>query len=150
VFERGPVQPVRGGYRLSLRREERDAIGGFCAELRELVEAEDVAAGPLFPRAYRDDERAADEYDSLVRGELVAGRLAALETVERTLDADLLDERQLEAWCGALNDLRLVLGERIGVGEEFDAGRARRDPDYALYGWLSWLQEHVVEALRTD
>jgi hypothetical protein len=88
-----------------------------------------------------------------VRGELTSSRLAALLTVEATLEADRLDEEQLSAWCGALNDLRLVLGERLGVTEDlYEAGIDPRDPraqELALYGWLTWLQGNVVEALAS-
>ena len=62
-----------------------------------------------------------------------------------------LDEAQLEAWLGALESLRLVLGTQLDVTEETYA--AELDPDdpsapaLALYGYLSWLQEQAVEAL---
>jgi hypothetical protein len=150
----GPVTPLGDGrYRVRLERAERAALARLCDELRGLIEAEDGAAARLFPAAYRDDPEASVEYDRLVRGGLVAGRLAALATVERTIDAKRLAEDELEAWCGALNDVRLVLGERLGVTEELYERELDpndpRAPELALYAWLTWLQGWVVEALSS-
>ena len=151
---RDPVRALRdGGYRLALPGGERELLRRLCRELRALIEAEDEAVARLFPAAYRDDSAASAEYDRLVRDGLAAGRLEALATVERTIEAERLDEEQLAAWCGALNDLRLVLGERLGVTEDlYEEGIDPRDPrapELALYGWLTWLQGSVVEALAS-
>jgi len=143
-------------YRLPLEHPERELLRGLLAELRDLIEQDDPAAARLFPAAYRDDAEASAEYDRLMRGELVAGRLAALQAVERTLDAapvegETLDTAALEAWTAVLNDLRLVLGERLGVTEDLDLDRlARRDPQYAVYAWLTWLQATMVDALASQ
>ena len=151
---RRPVEPLHdGGYRLRLSAPERDVLRDLCAELRGLVEAEDAAVGRLFPAAFRDDPEASAEYDTLVHGELVSGRLAALRTVDETIEAERLDEAQLAAWCGALNDLRLVIGERLEVTEdtyeqELDPNDPRA-PDLAVFGWLTWLQGNAVEALAS-
>ena len=149
-----PVSPLpHGRYGLRLGGFERRLLAGLCEELRGLIESNDEAARRLFPPAYRDDLCANAEYDRLVRGELAAGRLEALRTVEATLAASELDERELAAWCGTLNDLRLVLGERLGVTEDLYEGRIDprdpRAPDLTLYGWLTWLQGHVVDALAS-
>jgi hypothetical protein len=155
VLFRRPVTPLRDGrYRVRLGEPERDALHGLCDELRELIEADDDAAiGRLYPAAYGDDADASAEYDGLVRGSLTAGKLESLRLVQETVEAERLDHEQLEAWCGALNDLRLVLGERIGVTEDmYVAGVDERDPrapQYALYTWLTWLQGSVVEALAS-
>jgi Domain of unknown function (DUF2017) len=149
-----PVKPLRdGGYRVRLGVDERRTIRGLLGELRGLIEGNDEAVGRLFPAAYRDDPKASADYEELVRDDLVSGRLEAIATVEESLDADRLDEAQLAAWCGALNDLRLVLGEQLQVTEDVYERPLSRDdpraPGLALYGWLTWLQGHVVEALAS-
>ena len=52
-------------------------------------------------------------------------------------------------WLRALNDLRLALGTRWDVTEHLDFGkldlRELRGRDLAVYGYLSWLQEELVE-----
>ena len=151
---RAPVTPLRDGrYRLRLDAAERDALNGLCDELRELIEADDAAVARLYPAAYGDDEQASAEFDEIVRSSLTSGRLEALRVVSETLEAERLDHEQLEAWCGALNDLRLVLGERLGVTEElYERGLDPRDPraeQLGLYAWLTWLQGAVVDALAS-
>jgi len=144
------VRDGSGGYRLRLPVEERDVLRGLPAQLRELLQASDPSLERLFPPAY-DDTEADDEYNALVHEDLLEGKLAALEIVERTVDADHLDETQLHAWLGALESLRLVLGTQLDVSEATYAQdldpRDPRAPALALYGYLSWLQEQAVEAL---
>ena len=149
---RAPVRPLGdGGYALALDDDERGLLRRIAEELRELVEDDSPDVARLFPPAFRDDPEAAAEFDSLVREGLVSGRVAALATLVETADEKRLDHAQLEAWCGAINDMRLVLGEKLGVTEDmYERDVDRRDPrapDLALYGWLSWLQTEIVEAL---
>jgi hypothetical protein len=151
---RAPVSATRDGrYRIRLAAQERELVRELCGELRELVRRDDNAVARLFPPAYRGDDDAADEFDRLMRPELRDQRLAALDTVARTLDEEVLDQEQAEAWCGSLNDLRLVLGERLGVKEDDLAyGIDPHDPrarQLALYGWLTYLQGAVVDALAS-
>ncbi len=60
---------------------------------------------------------------------------------------------QAQAWLKALNDVRLALGVRLGVTEEFEEqwGRlAADDPQWAayeVYAWLGAVQESLVQAL---
>src|SRR5439155_18735643 len=118
-------------------------------QLRELLSTDDPSLTRLFPPAYLDHPDNDAEYHRLMRDDLVARHLASLETLEATADATRLDEEQLLGWLGALNDLRLVLGTKLDVSEEMepvsddhsDAG------SYAVYSYLSWLEEQVVEAL---
>ena len=151
---RRPFRPLDNGrYGLRLGAQERDAVAELCAELRPLVAERDGAAARLFPPAYRDDPEASDAFAELVRGSLESERLTAFDTVTATIDASELDEVQAAAWCGVLNDARLILGERLGVTEElYERGIERHDPrapELAFYAWLTWLQGELVEALST-
>jgi hypothetical protein len=82
---------------------------------------------------------------------LLTERRAALRTFAESLDRERVTAEELDLWARALNDLRLVLGTRLDVSEEELAEPIDpRDPnaeELALYSYLSWLQEHVVEAL---
>ena len=48
----------------------------------------------------------------------------------------------------ALTQLRLVIGTRLGITEDDEPDRD--EPGYNLYGYLTWLQDLVVEALSTQ
>ena len=144
-----------GAVRLRLPREERELLRTLPAQLRALLDAapDDPSLERLFPPAY-DDAESEDEYRRLMRDELLDGRRRALEVVEETLDRDRLSAEQAQAWLTALNDLRLVLGTRLDVSEEMLARpldeRDPRAPELAVYAYLSWLQEQLVEALEDD
>jgi hypothetical protein len=151
---RHPFRPLGDGrYRVRLGSQEREAVRELCAELRTLVAADAPDVARLFPPAFRDDDEAAADFAELTRDGLENERLAAFDTVARTIAADELDEAEAAAWCGALNDARLVLGERLDVTEELYATGIRRDdpraPELAFYAWLSWLQGELVEALAS-
>ncbi len=144
----------RGDYRLHLPDVERDVLRSLPRQLRALLDTDDPALERLFPPPYPDEPERNAEYASLVRDELLGKRLNALEVMESTIDADRLDEEELTAWLGALNDLRLVLGTRLGITEEsYDQEVPDDHPDaaqHALYAYLGWLEEQVVEALAED
>ena len=144
-----------GRFDLDFQPEERSLLRSLPSSMRlaltEGTPADDPALARLNPKAYPDDEDFESEYRDLVGNELDAGRLAALETLEATADAPTLDEPQLQAWMRAINDTRLLLGTRLGVTED----RTERElpdehPDAhatAIYDYLSWLEEEIVEAL---
>jgi hypothetical protein len=148
------VQPLRdGGYGLRLDRHERELLGVLAADLEQRVRDDDASVARLFPSAYEDDPGADEEYRRLTRGSLTDGRLRALRTLRETSTAVRLDQQEADAWCTALNDLRLVLGERISVTEDiYERAIDRRDPrapELAIYGWLTWLQSSLVDALAS-
>jgi Domain of unknown function (DUF2017) len=148
------VQPLPGGsYAVELEPHEEELLRSLAAELETLVAAEDPAVARLFPSAHRDDPAAEREYRRLVRHSLVSGRLEALHALRTSAGAETLSHDDAEAWCAALNDLRLVLGERLGVTEElYERELDPGDPDaveLSLYGWLTWLQASVVDALAS-
>jgi Domain of unknown function (DUF2017) len=140
-------------YRLELPAEERAILRALPAQLRALLDTDDPSLVRLRPPAY-DEPEADAEYELLVGGEIAAGRHDALRILEETADAEILDAKQIDAWLRALNDLRLVLGTRLGVTEEFYADDVQWDdpraPELALYQYLSWLQEQAVEAVASS
>ena len=148
MFERGDG----GALELRLSRDERSLLAGLVAELRALLDGApgDASLRRLFPPAYdeEDDERA---YRDLMGSELLDGRRAALELVAETLDRDRLSAEEADTWLRALNDLRLVLGTRLDVQEDTFASELRSDdtraPALAVYAYLSWIQEQLVEAM---
>jgi hypothetical protein len=149
---RTPIARTReGDFRLSLAAGERELLRTLPGELLEKLagDREDPDLSRLFPPAYEDDA-AETEYRQLMHEELLDGRRDALRVLQATIDRERLSEEELQAWLGALNDLRLVLGSRLGVTEEiYERELDPSDPqarDLAVYVYLTWLQEHVVEA----
>ena len=100
--------------------QERDLIRQLLSELRELLalSPEDPRVRRLYPSAYADDAELEDEYRSLTRDELQSGRLASIDAVEESVDAELLDIEQLGAWMQAVNSLRLVLGTMLNITDD--------------------------------
>lgn len=149
---RRPVKRTRSGdYEIRLSAGERELLRSLPAQLRDLLATDDPALERLYPPAYTNDDEKNEEYKRLMRDDLTEGRLSSLDVLEATIDAERLDGEQLAAWMGAINDLRLVLGTRLDVtedmyGEEMDAGDERA-PAMAIYHYLGFLQESVVEAL---
>jgi hypothetical protein len=146
-IERDPA----GSVRLRFDEGEMLLLRELLAELEALLEnPDDPAVRRLFPPAH-DDHESEEQYRSLVRDQLVGGRAKALAAVRDTLGSETLSPREADAWLRALNDLRLVLGTRLDVTEDFDFEeldpREPRDRDLAVYAYLSWLQEELVEAL---
>lgn len=154
-MKRSPVRvrrTRRGDFELDIPREERILLRSLPQQLRELLSSDDPALERLFPPAYPDDADLQSEYERLVRGDLLHQRLTSVEVMEQTIDASRVSEEQLLAWLSSLNDLRLVLGTRLGATEDDDPEDIADDdpqaPAYAVYYYLGWLEEQVVEALN--
>ncbi len=151
MFERG----AGGELELRLARDERALLAGFATELRAVLDGDpgDPSLRRLFPPAYEDedDERG---YRELTGEGLLDGRREALALLAKTTDRERLSAEEADAWLRALNDLRLVLGTRLDVQEDTFAEELRPDdpraPALAVYGYLSWIQEQLVEALSPE
>ena len=144
-----------GEYEVHLSEDERDLLRSLTGQLRQLLERDtdtDPTLRRLFPAAYVDEPEMDEEYRRLMHDDLLGHRLGCIATVEETIELDRLTEQQLLQWMGALNDLRLVLGTRLDVSEETDVVEPDPgDPNaaaIAVYGWLGWLLEHVIDALN--
>lgn len=130
------------------------AMVGF-AEDAELPD--DPVLARLLPDAYRDDPEASGEFRRYTEQGLRSGKAAAARTVLATLPPGggriRLSEPEAQAWLRALNDVRLALGTRLGVTDDFDeqvADMGPEDPRAAyvgVYQWLAFLQETLVQAL---
>ena len=157
---RGPIRSTRKGFEIAVDDDEAALIRRLASELRLLLtedpdddHAKELLAR-LFPTAYPDDEEFEEEYQRLMREELVASKLAALDVVDRALPpaAAPLDDAGLLAFMQSVNSVRLILGTMLEVSDDPEADEVRpgleESPEYALYGYLSWLLEHCVRALR--
>jgi len=155
---RRAVERVAAGYVLNLGAEERELVARMLGELRDLLLSEDPQSAPLvrrlFPPAYLGDDHAEAEsdYQRFMREELVASRLAAINAVEEMLrGSSPFDESTAMGLLQSLNNLRLVLGTMLDVGEEHDPRDVDDDDpragEHHLYSFLSWLVNELVDAL---
>ncbi|MGH8870244.1 MAG: DUF2017 domain-containing protein [Actinomycetes bacterium] len=118
---------------------------------------DDPALARLFPDAYPDDPERAGDFRRFTEQSLAARKAdaagIALATMESPGQRRTLSTQEAHAWLTVLTDLRLVLGTRLEVSEDWDeqyALLADDDPRRAgceAYNWLSFLQESLVHAL---
>ena len=153
AFFRRRFRWKNGEVVVDLPDDEQDMLRHVLPQLRELVMGEtDPALRRLSPPARPDDEEAESFYRQMVTDELLKSRLEAIEVVEGGIGGTRLDDEGINAWMHSLNALRLVLGERLDVDVVGHDALHDLDPDddrapiVALYEWLGWLLEQLVEA----
>ena len=136
-----------------------------------LDEERDPALDRLFPAGHRGDPLEAREFRRLTEDGLRRRKADNLATLIRVVDrpsanpADpeemVLAEAEAVAAVVALTDIRLVMGERLGLRTDDDAQRLEEavdelpDDDPAafavmLYDFLTWLQESLSRVLTGD
>ncbi|MFD1720599.1 DUF2017 family protein [Amnibacterium endophyticum] len=133
------------------RRMMGNLVGGLVdtlAQTDELKSYDDAVLRRLLPAAAPDDPDASAEFAAATRGRLAEAKSAGARRVTADLEAApggtvRLDEEGAVVWLKTLGDLRLALAERVG----FDALTGGRTPQALVYGWLTWLQGSLVEAL---
>jgi hypothetical protein len=164
----GAFRRVESGYVLMLAADERALLSRLLDELRTLLVQPDDGAGPalqrLFPVVHPDAPELEEEYQRLMREELVASRLAGINAVDEVLRGGdssspgvTFDEERLLSFMQAVNGVRLVLGTLLGVTDDGPDGNPADDgidddtgalaPERQLYGFLSWLLDSAVVAL---
>ena len=139
-----------GTFQLRMSDDERDLVASLAGQLRDLLVSDETdGLERLFPPGYADDPEREQEYQQLTHDELLTKRLASVDVVEQTVSQTSLDEEQINAWMGAVNDLRLVLGTRLDVSEDMEeiALDDPRAPAFAVYHYLTHLLAEIVDAL---
>jgi hypothetical protein len=117
----------------------------------------DPVLARLLPDGYRDDPEAAGEFRKYTEPAL---RDAKQQAAQQMLDSlpegggrVQLTADQAQAWLKALNDVRLALGIRLDVTEDFEDQWGRLTPEdpqwtaFEVYAWLGAVQESLVQAL---
>ncbi len=114
----------------------------------------------LLPNAYADQVDAAEfrRYtESTLRQKKQAHAMAMRMHLKAAVDGVVeLDHDSANAWLGAMNDVRLALGVRLKVEENSHQELELLAPDdpmrgvYAVYSWLGWLQESLIDALMDE
>jgi hypothetical protein len=118
---------------------------------------EDTALARLFPDGYTDDPEASADFRRYTEPGLRETKRAAARTALATLgepgERRALSEEEAMAWLGTLNDMRLVLGDRLDITEDWDEQVAELSEDdprlmmFWVYDRLTYLQELLVRTL---
>jgi len=139
---------------VSLPEVARQNLHALAEALRGqlLGESGDADLARLFPPAYTADESSDDEYQRLMRDELLGARLGALDVLDSTLEAGSVDRPGFDRFLHALNAIRVWLGTRLGVDDddwepEPDDERAT---EIAVYFEVGLLLELALRALMGD
>jgi hypothetical protein len=114
----------------------------------------------LLPNAYADQVDASEfrRYtESTLRQKKQAHAMAMRMHLKTAIDGVIeLDHDSANAWLGAMNDVRLALGVRLKVEQNTQQDLELLAPDdpmrgvYAVYSWLGWLQESLIDALMDE
>lgn len=138
-----------GSFGMTLPMHDRSLLEMLIPQMRNLIEQHDPDTKRLFPNPYPDHEKAADEYADLIGDDLKNGQLAALTTVEETLNEKRLDEDQMVAWMQAINHLRLVMGTRLNVTELSDYADFNTEEELVMFDMYTYLGEVLHLIVRT-
>jgi hypothetical protein len=145
-----------------------DLVAGLGESDPDPTEPSDPALRRLLPPASRTDTGQAAEFRRLTEHGLRSRKAATLATAIAALEAAdppavTLDLPQAGAVAVGLTDVRLILGERLGLRTDEDSERLHATLEGALsgeeevepavaqqmayYDFLTWLQETVTTAL---
>jgi len=118
---------------------------------------EDEVLLRLLPNAYADQVDASEfrRYtESTLRQKKQEHAMAMRTNLNAAIDGIVeIDRNGANDWLGAINDVRLALGVRLNVEENSPEELQLLKPDdpmhgvYAVYSWLGWLQESLLEAV---
>jgi hypothetical protein len=148
-----------GGASARFSLGNAELLAGLARQLATLISdrdesAPDPALARLLPDAYRDSAEDAAEFRRFTEEELgdekVRGALALAESLEPAPGAKKvtveLDAGQAFAWLRSLTDIRLAYATRLGIDDN-GGPTAGGHLDFAIYNWLGYLQETLVQAV---
>jgi hypothetical protein len=150
--------------RVRLGHDEVAVLRGLPDQLRSVLAdgGDEPVNQRLFPPAYLDvaDVERDTEYHRLMHDDLVKEKLDNLDLVTESLARGSTSVRrwtveltagEAAAWLGVLNDLRLALGVRLDITEDFDGDVDDTDPRapaLRLLSYLGWLEEQLLDAMQ--
>jgi hypothetical protein len=136
-----------------------DPFAQLMAMQQEIAAPEDPVLKRLLPNAYADPE-AADDFRRYTEPALRRNKQDGLRSIRAALtvlvdndSAGVIEELDAQMWLKVINDLRLALSVRLEINaDSFQLFENMPDEDpqkgiYAVYFWLGWLQESLLELL---
>ena len=136
------------------------ALVGMAGSDAETAAPDDSAVRRLLPDAVRDDDDEALSFRRLTERSLREQKIGALRSSALMIESSpmSLNEEQARHLAQALNDVRLVLADRLSIETEEDAERLHEVADSKdvedvdsylalVYNFVTWLQESLVQAM---
>ena len=106
----------------------------------------------LLPDAYSEDDEANNDFrkftEQSLREEKITRAKAVLAQLPKTDDPIEIAPDTVAAWLKSLNDVRLALGTRLEITEDFLPINKEDEEKLSLlevYDWLTWLQGTILE-----
>ncbi|MFJ5698029.1 DUF2017 domain-containing protein [Arthrobacter sp. NPDC093139] len=141
-------------------RGKQDPLAAMIGLDMDVKEPSDRALRRLLPDVVKDDGAASLEFRQLTERSLRESKIGALRAAALDLDKDelVLTAADARHWSTALNDVRLVLAERLDIRDEADADHVHQMQDWSqaedvesylalVYNFTTWLQESLVQAM---
>jgi hypothetical protein len=136
------------------------ALVGMSGADADAAAPDDSAVRRLLPDAVRGDDDEALAFRRLTERSLREQKIGALRSTALLSESSpmTLNEEQARFFAQALNDVRLVLADRLAIETEEDAERLHdiadsKDVDNVesylalVYNFVTWLQESLVQAM---
>jgi hypothetical protein len=152
------VEPEESGARADPADTELAALEAMVHGPGADQPPDDPVLARLLPDGYRDDPTSAGEFRKYTEPALRSAKYQAagelMDTLPEAGGRIQLTKDQALSWLKALNDVRLALGVRLGVTEEFEEQWSRLKPDdpqwasFEVYAWLGAVQESLVQAMH--
>lgn len=138
----------------------QDPLAALIGLDMDVQEPSDRALKRLLPNVMKGDDAASLEFRQLTERSLRENKIGALRAAALGLDKDelVLTPEDARHWSQALNDLRLVLAERLDIRDDADAEHVHQMQDWSqaedvesylalVYNFTTWLQESLVQAM---
>lgn len=147
------------------RREDEDPLWAMVgldpdAHRADFAAPTDRAVKRLLPDINPDDAAASLEFRRLTERTLRERKIGALREAALAIESGplLLEVAAAPRFAAALNDVRLVLAERLGLETEEDAEAIHAQDDWSkaettdeylalVYNFVTWFQESLMQAL---
>ncbi len=141
-------------------RENEDPLAALIGLDMDVKQPSDRALLRLLPNVMKDDDGGSLEFRQLTERSVRENKIGALKAAALGLDKDdlVLTPEDATRWSMALNDVRLVLAERLDIRDEADAEHIHSMQDWSqaedvesylalVYNFTTWLQESLVQAM---
>ncbi len=141
-----------GTYTIRFPEHIRELLVALSGQLDSALHQDDNPdLARLFPTAYANDPERDAGYQVFARGELIEHRREAIALLAETANKPSVTEDELTSWMHVVNDVRLVLGTRLDVGEDsHEVDEDHPDADlHELYHLLAAVLSEIIDGLSS-